>query len=119
MTMHLLPVYFTSTKFSRKSRKRKFTQKQQNAQREHEKFLKKMGVTGVESNKGIHDIPDYKENIRETAKTSDSVPNNGSRKQAQQYTGTFIKGIATMHKSNLVPVSKDGNPKDYATMRRN
>ena len=74
MTMHLLPVYFTSTKFSRKSRKRKFTQKQQNAQREHEKFLKKMGITGVESNKGIHDIPDYKENIRSTAKTSDSVP---------------------------------------------
>ena len=31
----------------------------------------------------------------------------------------FIQGIATMHKSNLVPVTREGNPKDYATMRRN
>ena len=118
MTMHLLPVYFTSTKFSRKGRKRKFTQKQQNAQREHEKFLKKMGVTGVESNKGIHDIPDYKENIRSTAKTSDSVPDNGSRKRAQQYTGTFIQGIATMHKSNAIPIINEEQAKDIARMRR-
>ena len=118
MTMHLLPVYFTTTKHSRK-RKRKFSQRHDKARQEHEKFLKKMGVTGVESSKGIHDIPDYKENIRKTAKTSDSVPDNGSRKRAQQYTGTFIQGIATMHKSNLVPVTREGNPKDYATMRRN
>ena len=67
MTMHLLPIYFTTTKHSRK-RKRKFSQKQQKAQQEHEKFLKKMGVTGAVSNKGIHDIPDYKADIRKTAK---------------------------------------------------
>jgi len=116
--MHLLPVYFTTTKYGRKN-KRKFSQRQQKAHQEHEKFLKKMGITGVQSNKGIHDIPNYKENIRSTAKTSDSIPDNGSHKQAQRYTGTFIRGIATMHKSNLVPVTKDGNPEDYAKMRRN
>ena len=77
-----------------------------------------MGVTGVESNKGIHDIPNYKENIRSTAKTSDSVPDNGSRKRAQQYTGTFIQGIATMHKSNLVPVFGEDDAKEIARMRR-
>ena len=42
MTMHLLPVYFTTTKHSRK-RKRKFSQRHDKARQEHEKFLKKMG----------------------------------------------------------------------------
>jgi hypothetical protein len=34
------------------------------------------------------------------------------------YTGDYIIGIATMHKSNLVPVGRGDNPVDYATMRR-
>lgn len=34
------------------------------------------------------------------------------------YTGTLIKGIATMHKSNAVPVINDQEAKDIATMRR-
>ena len=116
MTMHLVR---GMTSLSTKRRKMKKKPGWNKALLEHEKFLKKMGVTGAVSNKGIHDIPDYKADIRKTAKTSDSVPDNGSRKRAQQYTGTFIQGIATMHKSNLVPVTKEGNPKDYATMRRN
>jgi len=45
---------------------------------------------------------------------------NGTGKQEpKQYTGEYIVGIATMHKSNLVPITKDCNPKDYSTMRRN
>mgnify|MGYP003678939722 CR=1 FL=1 len=30
----------------------------------------------------------------------------------------FITGIATMHKSNLVPVNKNTDGAEYATMRR-
>lgn len=40
------------------------------------------------------------------------------RKESQKYTGTYIKGIATMHKSNLIPVSDDNHMKDLARMRR-
>ena len=34
------------------------------------------------------------------------------------YTGTKVKGIGTMHKSNAVPIFSDGEAKDIATMRR-
>ena len=39
-------------------------------------------------------------------------------KAAPQYTGTKIKGIGTMHKSNAVPVFSDEEAHDIATMRR-
>jgi hypothetical protein len=35
-----------------------------------------------------------------------------------QYTGTKVKGIGTMHKSNAVPVFSDEEAHDIATMRR-
>ena len=35
-----------------------------------------------------------------------------------QYTGTKIKGIGTMHKSNAVPIFSDDEAKDIASMRR-
>ena len=36
----------------------------------------------------------------------------------QEYTGTKIKGIGTMHKSNAVPVFSDEEAKDISKMRR-
>jgi len=35
-----------------------------------------------------------------------------------EYTGTKIKGIGTMHKSNAVPVFSDDEAKDISKMRR-
>ena len=45
--------------------------------------------------------------------------NATAAKPNQTYSGAAIRGIATMHKSNAVPVSNEQNPTDYATMRRN
>lgn len=42
-----------------------------------------------------------------------------AKRERKEYTGDYITGLATMHKSNIVPVGKDDNPVDYATMRRN
>jgi hypothetical protein len=36
----------------------------------------------------------------------------------QSYTGTKIKGIGTMHKSNAVPVFSDEEARDISSMRR-
>jgi len=36
----------------------------------------------------------------------------------QEYTGTKIKGIGTMHKSNAVPVFSDEEARDISKMRR-
>ena len=43
--MHLLPVYYTTTNHKSKRKKpRKISRAQEEAQRKHDKFLKKMGV---------------------------------------------------------------------------
>ena len=36
----------------------------------------------------------------------------------KEYTGTKVKGIGTMHKSNAVPVFSDQEAKDISSMRR-
>lgn len=42
----------------------------------------------------------------------------GSKKPEQLYTGDKLLGIATMHKSNSVPVFKQEDAEDIARMRR-
>lgn len=43
----------------------------------------------------------------------------GTKKPEQKYTGDKLVGIATMHKSNMVPVFKQEDAEDIAKMRRN
>ena len=54
------------------------------------------------------------------AGTYKNIDNNSMRKQEpMKYTGDLIQGIATMHKSNAVPVMKGTDQaKDIARMRR-
>ena len=40
------------------------------------------------------------------------------RPEPKRYTGTLVKGIGTMHKSNAVPVIDEQEMKDLASMRR-
>ena len=44
MTMHLLPVFYTTTNFKSRKKKRKVTDKERLLQEKHDKFLTKMGV---------------------------------------------------------------------------
>jgi len=43
---------------------------------------------------------------------------NATLKTPNVYTGTMVKGIATMHKSNAVPVFSDEQAVDISRMRR-
>ena len=43
---------------------------------------------------------------------------NATLKEPKIYTGTKVKGIATMHKSNAVPVFSDEEAQDISKMRR-
>ena len=43
---------------------------------------------------------------------------NAVLKPSKIYTGTKVKGIATMHKSNAVPIFSNEEAHDIATMRR-
>jgi N-acetylglucosamine-6-phosphate deacetylase len=51
-------------------------------------------------------------------KSIDTGLGNATLKPAKQYTGTKVKGIATMHKSNAVPVFSDEEAVDISRMRR-
>lgn len=38
--------------------------------------------------------------------------------ESPKYTGTLVKGISTMHKSNAVPIINKEEAKEHASMRR-
>jgi hypothetical protein len=59
---------------------------------------------------------------RESTHKARSLPDTHlgavSSKATQQYTGTKMLGIGTLHKSNAVPVFSDDEAKEMARMRR-
>ena len=90
-------------------------------QQDHDKWLISMGVKlgkPKRPKQGIYNIPDYKKDLRTLPALSNGV-GNGHAKAANEYTGTYITGIATMHKSNAVPVTNKQQAIDIANMRRN
>jgi hypothetical protein len=102
-----------------KSKKRKPTAKQRELQAEWEKLLKKYDTKPVA--KLVKPIKQVKEYIRETPKypSLDTGYHDCTKKPTPVYTGTAIKGIGTMHKSNAVPIFSDEQAIEIATMRRN
>jgi hypothetical protein len=65
-------------------------------------------------------VPSYS-NYRETPdypSLTTSGPVSTERQEPKQYTGTLIKGISTMHKSNAVPIISEEEAKEHASMRR-
>lgn len=118
MTMHMLPVYYTTSRYNSKKRKRKISQKEMDSRLRHQKFLKKMGVTESKGNVSVNEFPNYTDD-RPTIPTSDVIGGVCAKKERMQYTGTFIKGIAVMHKSNAVPITDKKQAVEVSQMRRN
>ena len=118
MTMHLIRgMSSINTKKRRANRKPGW----ERAQAAHDAWLKKNGVhpnqlKNQEKDSGTR-IPNYTISSK-SVPTSDVIcPIQGKRK-ANEYSGDYITGLATMHKSNTVPVGKGDCPKEYARMRR-
>lgn len=88
------------------------------AQARHEAWLLSIGVKGRSTLKGVDHV-DLKAGITENAKLTNGVAGNGTKKDANVYTGDYIIGIATMHKSNLQPITSKEQAIDSANMRRN
>lgn len=104
-----------------KKRARQLEHIKQKKQREYQQMLssipkpkKKEFVPYAPSEPYVRDTKEYP-----SLKTSDAIPTHGSKKEPNVYSGDYIIGIATMHKSNLVPVGRGDDPKEYAQMRRN
>ena len=93
---------------------------------EHREWLIKMGINPDAKPKKKEFVPyepkepSYRRETKDyPSRAADCVPGNGSKKESPVYSGDYIIGIATMHKSNLVPVGRGDDPKHYAAMRRN
>lgn len=124
MTMHLEKVYLSTTRYNNKLKKSK-SKKLEQARADHEAWLKTMGVgkSVLPTNKqgkrvGLNEIPDY-QSSKPAVALSNKVAGHGPARQEQKYTGTLIKGVATMHKSNAVPISSREQAIEVSTMRRN
>ena len=119
--MHLLPVYYTTTN-NKKRKVRKKTQSQLAAERDHQKFLKKMGI-GSRSSVGSEQRSSKPwvtgSSPVESTKPKIVYDSSMAKKEEKVYTGTEIIGIAQMHKSNAVPVRGKKQATEVANMRRN
>jgi len=51
-------------------------------------------------------------------KSLDSGIHDTQKRERMNYTGTLVKGISTMHKSNAVPIIDAQEAIDHANMRR-
>jgi hypothetical protein len=117
MSMHMIRGVQVHGKSKKKKSK---SQSLKRAEADHAKFLKRMGVSVVKT-EYRHDLPNYKSDSRNVIPTSDVICGNGSKKDRNIYSGERqLLGVATMHKSNMVPIfaDKKEDAKDIASMRR-
>ena len=141
----MLPSYYSTTN-TKKRKKSKKSKSLIAAEKEHEKFLNRMGV-GSRSSAGVEQrsskpwvtgsSPVESANKRSVGKSgnpphlgcgdqrfessrSDQVFYDPSmaKKEEKVYTGTEIIGIAQMHKSNAVPIRNKKSAEEVAKMRR-
>jgi len=107
MTMHLCPVYYTTT--SSKKRKSKMTGRAKWALQAHEQWVAKM-TGGQKPDRKLLDKmwrSEYNESMaveRSAFQKRGIEPGACAKPDEKVYTGGNLLGIATMHKSNMVPV---------------
>jgi len=61
----------------------------------------------------------YRRDSAEHIPSADTGKGNALAKPKKEYTGSLIQGIATMHKSNAVPVLSKEDATEISQMRRN
>ena len=126
MSMHLVGPYMTTTSYKKRKAKNK-TKKMLEAEAKHDKWLRKMNAhpeqiaKSKEKNAGVSilSVPDYRTS-NNNLPTSDVIPGGSTAPAERQiYSGERrLLGVATMHKSNMVPVFDSKDAKDIARMRR-
>jgi hypothetical protein len=137
--MHLIGPYMTTTNYRKPKQKQRTKAQQQQFEQSHKEYNKSMKRMGCHDQmmsledydlytrglykpklKGVYTAPESKPYQRETQ----HIPSRGdglgvaTKRAANVYTGTLIKGIATMHKSNAVPIIDQQQAIDISNMRR-
>ena len=126
MSMHLVGPWMTTTNYKKRKQKGR-TKKDIEAQRYHDKWLRKMGAhpDQISENKkknadvSVLSVPDYRSSGN-SVPTSDVIPGGSTApRERLTYSGErTLLGVAIMHKSNMVPVFDSKDAKDIAKMRR-
>jgi len=132
MTMHLEGPWLTTT--GKKKSKRKFASaeharkareldeswkellKRQGLELEEKKKRRAMSAGSLSGNYSLT-IPEGRNTTAHIKSRGDGT-GNATLPPPKIYTGTKVKGIATMHKSNAVPVFSDEEAVDISKMRR-
>ena len=137
MTMHLEGPWMTTTKYSKKAHKKwassaakqkaaREAQEWQELQRSWDRLAPRFSVR----QEPARDMPRgafqplQARSIYPPGREPVNIPSRDSgvgvaaAPAAKVYTGTKIKGIGTMHKSNAVPIFSDDEAHDIAHMRR-
>lgn len=110
---------------SQKSKvKRKMTAKRRDEQQSWEALLKKYepqtqtNSTATKQALSITKPEPYRRETRHIKSLETNSMADCTKRPPQRYTGTAILGIATMHKSNAVPVFSQEDAEDISRMRR-
>ena len=140
MSMHMIKSVMVHGSKKRKSKKKIDMKEMEVKMRQYNKDMRRKGLHSCK----FETVEDYVNNltgkvkkvkqefkpyepkttVRRTtqvipSKSTDSIPGAAARKERQVYSGDYVVGIASMHKSNFVPVGRGDDPKAYAQMRRN
>jgi hypothetical protein len=139
MTMSLVGPYLTTTSYKKPKAKQRTKAQQLQFEQSHREYNKSMKRIGCHDQmmtlenydlycrgqykpklKGVYVAPANTPYQRETKQYPSFGDGMGiaPKKESQKYTGTLIKGIATMHKSNAVPVIDQQQAIDISNMRR-
>lgn len=126
MTMHLVGPYLSTTgkrKGKQKFRSAAEAKRARELESDWNALKSKWGVPSKSKSKNtVVDLPTTAKSYIRTTERPNSLNswNVGAvtTKQTQQYTGTNVVGIGTLHKSNAVPIFSNQEAEDIAKMRR-
>ena len=118
MTMHLLPVYFNDLKTRKKPRQTKSFGSLPHAQFVHKVTGGKKADRDVLRSDWLNEYKSTMQVDRSDYQSAGMSSSSAPKPEAKVYTGGNLKGIATMHKSNMVPVFNSQDAEDISKMRR-
>lgn len=82
------------------------------------KYVRRTAILGVEKLPSLSYSPRVGADMARQISSLNTDAHYTDRKESLKYTGTLVKGIATMHKSNAVPVIDEEQAKEISRMRR-
>lgn len=130
MTMHLVGPWLSTTGKRKGKKKWPSAEAKRQAEqldREWQELKKKHGLEQEQRKKqrALSAPIDSTKPMKYRGQDDPKIPSKQSwvtgavaSKPSQQYTGTKIIGIGTMHKSNAVPIFSDNEAKEISSMRR-